>query len=200
MAIKLATAPQESLNALRSKVETWQAQPASAPAAAHIGLNFAADAGVDVRLPHPVYDVALSELAAGKGLANAHVTSWRYLLNDGEMTAMAEVTAAKDAKPHTLSMLNRGPFIPSLVQAVDTAEKDATLAGNYEVATINIPGLYVVALWLRAQPPGQGVVIPLDPAPPQLKAGQKYTEAQFAEALAPAAKQVLEASGPALTT
>jgi len=198
MAIKLATAPQESLNALRSKVETWQAQPATSPAAAHIGLNFAAEAGVDVRLPHPVYDVSLSDLAAGKGLANAHVTAWRYLLNDGEMTAMAEVTAPKDAKPHTLSMLNRGPFIPSLVQAVDAAEKDTGLGGDYEVATLNIPGLYVVALWLRSQAPGQSVVIPLEPAPPQLTAGKKYTEAEFAAALAPAAKQVLGASGPAL--
>ena len=198
MAIKLATAPPDSLSALRSKVELWQAQPAMSPAAHHVGVNFAAETGVDVQLPHPVYDVALSDLAAGKGLTNAHVTAWRYLLNDGATTAMAEVTAPKAAQPHTLSMINRGPFISSLVHTVDAAENDATLAGNYEVATINIPGLYVVALWLRAQPPGQSVVIPLDPAPPQLIAGQKYTEAQFADALAPAAKQVIDASGPAL--
>jgi hypothetical protein len=198
MAITLATAPAESLSELRSKVEMWHAQPATSPSALHIGINLAAESGVDVQLPHPVYDVPLSDLAAGKGLANAQLTAWRYLLNDGASTAMAEVSAPKAAQPHTLSMLNRGPFISSLVHAVAAAESDASLAGNYEVATINIPGLYVVALWLRSQTPGQGIVIPLDPAPPQLTAGQKYTEAQFADALAPAAKQVLAASGPAL--
>lgn len=199
MPIKIANAPEQSLTALHTSIDRWIQQPANAPQTVSAGINFAGDEGVEVRLPHPVYDVALKDLADGKGLAAAHVVSWRYLLTDGQSTVSAEVSAPQNNAAHQLALLNRGPFVNSFVSSVDSAEKDAGLAaGDYEVALINIPGLYVMALWLRASQPGKGVVIPLAPAPPELTAGRHYMEADFASALAPSANQVLTHGGAAL--
>jgi hypothetical protein len=204
MPITNATAPEASLQVLRSTVQNWVTHPTSAPQAENAGLSFVADGGVDIHLPHPVYNLGLSDLVSGKGLSAAVLVSWRYLLSDGESTAMAEVTQSSGTQSsvgqtHSFSMLNRGPFVASLVQTVDAAEKNATLqAGNYEVAVLHVPALYAMALWLRSQTPGGGTLIPLTPAPASLTAGQSYTEQAFVQALLPSAEQSLKAGGAAL--
>ncbi|MGH9664788.1 MAG: hypothetical protein ACRD9L_10225 [Bryobacteraceae bacterium] len=173
MSIKTASAPEQSLTALHTTIDRWVNEPASAPQAVSAGVNFATDEGIEVRLPHPVYDLALQDLAAGKGLGAARIVSWRYLLTDGQVTISAEVSAPANNAPHQLALLNRGPFVNSFVSTVDSAEKDTGIAvGDYEIALISIPGLYVMALWLRAPQTGKGAVIPLAPAPPELAAGR----------------------------
>ena len=199
MAISIATAPAQNLAVLNATVRNWVEHPASAPATEHAGISFVSDEGINVHLPHPVYNLGLADIVAGKGLAAATLVSWRYLLTDGETTAMAEVAqASPDAAP-AFAALNRGPFVASLVESVNSAQSNTTLqSGNYEIATLNIPALYVVALWLKSATPGGGTVLPLAPAPAFLTAGQHYTEAAFTDALLAPARASQGAAGAAL--
>jgi hypothetical protein len=199
MPVNLATPPAESTQVLQATLQSWVNQPSLAPLASHIGISFATDSGVQVQLPHPVYNLSLADLAAGKPLTAATLVSWRYLLNDSESTAMAEVAPSTAGHASALTMINRGPFVASLVQAVDAAGANAAFkAAPYEVAVLSIPALYVMALWLRSATPGGGTLIPLDPAPTQLTAGQSYTEPAFLAALAPLAQQKSNGGGSAL--
>jgi len=202
MSIKTATAPPESLAALTSTLQAWVSHPAGAPRAASTGVSFAAEKGVDIRLPHPVYDVSLNDLAKGKGLSKALLVSWRYLISDGDSTSVAEVSAPRSKKqPHAFAMLNRGPFVSSLVETVEAATKNTTLTkGKYELAVVHVPALYVLALWLRSDKPGKSIVIPLAPAPSPLTAGKSYSEEEFAGALVPAAKAAVAEGGSALAS
>jgi hypothetical protein len=203
MPIKTATAPPDSLAALTSTLQSWVTHPSGAPGAAAAGISFAAATGVDIKLPHPVYDVGLKDLAAGKGLTKATLVSWRYLLSDGESTSVAEVSEPRGKKqPRAFAMLNRGPFVASLVETVENATKNKAFAkSKYELAVLHIPALYVLALWLRSgTKTGKGVVIPLAPAPAPLTAGKSYSEEEFVAALAPAAKSADTESGPALAS
>lgn len=202
MPIKTATAPPESLAALTSTLQGWVSHPAGAPRAASTGISFAAEKGVDIKLPHPVYDVALNDLAKGKGLTKAALVSWRYLISDGESTSVAEVSAPRGKKqPHAFAMLNRGPFVSSLVETVEAATKNKAFArSKYELAVLHIPALYALALWLRSDKKGKSIVIPLAPAPAPLTAGKSYTEDEFVAALEPAAESAVAEGGSALAS
>jgi hypothetical protein len=199
MPVNLATPPPESTQVLQDTLQRWVNQPSLAPQSSNIGISFATDAGVQVQLPHPVYNLSLADLVAGKTLTAATLVSWRYLLNDSETTAMAEVSPSAAGQASALTMINRGPFVASLVQAVDAAGANTAFnTGTYEVAVLSIPALYVMALWLRSATPGGGTLIPLSPAPTQLTAGQSYTEPAFLLALAPLAQQKSSTGGSAL--
>jgi hypothetical protein len=199
MAINLAIAPVESTHALQTTLQSWIDQPSTAPQAVHAGIDFAGEAGVQVQLPHPVYNLSLADIVAGKNLSAATLVSWRYLLTDATSSAMAEVASTGANQPDGITMINTGPFVASLVSAVDAAEKNPAFnAGAYEIAVLSIPALYVMALWLRSSTPGGGTVIPLAPAPSQLTAGQSYTEAALLAALLPLAKQKTASGGGAL--
>ena len=203
MPIKTASAPPASLAALTSTLQSWVTHPASAPPTAAAGISFAAPKGLDIKLPHPVYEVALKDLASGKGLTKAKLVSWRYLLSDGESTSVAEVSEPKTKKQApAFAMLNRGPFVGSLVETVEKATKSKALAkSSYELAVLHIPALYVLALWLRGSgKSAKNVVIPLAPAPASLTAGKSYSEDELVAALEPSAKAADTAGGPALAS
>jgi hypothetical protein len=202
MSIKTATAPPESLQALTTTLQSWVTHPAGAPRAAAAGVSFEAEKGVQIKLPHPVYNVSLKDLADGKGLSTATLVSWRYLLSDGESTSVAEVSAPRSKKePHAFAMLNRGPFVGSLVETVDAATTNKAFASTkFEMAVLHVPALYALALWLRADKAAKNIVIPLAPAPAPLTAGKSYSEDEFVAALLPAAKAAVADGGAALAS
>jgi len=203
MPITVATAPPQSVQILNSTIQNWMNHPSTSPRQENTGLNFAGANGIDVHLPHPVYNLSLTDLALGKGLTAATLVSWRYVLSDGDSAALAEVSQPRGALQASgedaavaapaLSLLNRGPFVSSLVQTVDAAGKNPALqSGTYEIAVLSIPALYVMALWLRAKVPGGGSLIPLAPTDAALVAGQTYTESSFLQALTPVAQRSLQ--------
>jgi hypothetical protein len=202
MPITVATAPPQSTRILNSTIQNWMNHPSTSPRQENAGINFAAENGIDVHLPHPVYNLSLTDLALGKGLAAATLVSWRYVLSDGDSAVLAEVsqpwggslaTGENAGAAPALSMINRGPFVSALVQTVDAAGKNPALqSGSYEIAVLHIPALYVMALWLRAKLSGGGSLIPLAPTDAALVAGQTYTESSFLQALTPVAQRSLQ--------
>jgi len=71
-------------------------------------------------------------------------------------------------------------------KAIEAAEHLPEVeAGNYELAVLRVPALYVIALWLKgtgAKPPDD-IFIPLEPAPTGLTGGERVSARDFNAAL-----------------
>jgi hypothetical protein len=63
----------------------------------------------------------------------------------------------------------------------------------FEPRLLQIPALYVTALWLHRSGEGDDLVIPLDPTPQPLTTGEIYDGPRFAEQVADMAKSVAAA-------
>ncbi|HVG21774.1 MAG TPA: hypothetical protein VNI02_22250 [Blastocatellia bacterium] len=151
-------------------------------------LSKAAPASLSLAAPHPMYNLGLSDIKGRNPLAKAKLTAWRYMVLEGnEVIATAEaVRPSARAKP-IFSHTNEGPFVGSTAAAIEAAEQlPEVKAGRYELAVLRVPALYVMALWLKdAKSKGAGdILIPLDPVPPGLNAGERMTAEAFGEALA----------------
>jgi len=142
--------------------------------------------------PHPVYVATLDDLAAGKLLAAAKQTGWRYLLaQNDEVVAEAELSedrraakGAKGAKPRGLAFasLTHGPFTSATVDGLHAAERLPQVEkADYELRLLKAPAVYLVALWLHGA--DEDILIPLGQPPAGLKKNKAYSEAAVIRAL-----------------
>lgn len=138
---------------------------------------------------HPVYFVPLDALTEGKLLKAAKQTSWRYLLVKGS-AAIAEVELSsrsrhtKGGRSHSLDFLRftRGPFASATVDALHAAERLPQIArADYELRLLNIPAVYLVALWLHSAK--DDILIPMGDPPAGLKRNEPYNEPAVIAAL-----------------
>jgi hypothetical protein len=135
---------------------------------------------VSVTQPHRVFVATLEDILSGRLLAGAREATTRYFLvhADNEPFAAAEVSGAQ------FIHLNEGPFVEGTARAMVAAEQlDATNERDYELRLLRIPAVYVTAVWLAS--PSDDILIPADPAPEPLIAGQAYNEVAFTGALKP---------------
>jgi hypothetical protein len=132
---------------------------------------------------HPVYTATLADAESGDvGTASAH-TDWRYLVQEGDET-VATADATLEAAP-TVTHVGEGPFGPATARAVAVAEALPQVAsGTYELRTLRVPALKVVALWLHGH---DDLYIPLEPAGAGLTPYEVYDRDRFDAALAAAA-------------
>ncbi len=154
--------------------------------------------------PHPVYVATLDDLAAGKLLAAAKQTGWRYLLaqNDevvGEAEVAAERTAPKGAKGAkrtkkpglVFAGLTHGPFTDATVDGLHAAERLPQVEkADYELRLLKVPAVYLVALWLHSV--SEDILVPLGQTPAGLKKNKPYTEASVIRALRPTVARTKE--------
>jgi hypothetical protein len=142
--------------------------------------------------PHPVYVATLDDLEAGKLLAAAKQTGWRYLLaQDDEVVAEAELTAgrrvakgAKGAKHEDLAFagLTHGPFTGATVDGLHAAERLPQVEKtDYELRLLKVPAVYLVALWLHGA--DEDILVPIGQPPAGLRKNKPYTEARVMRAL-----------------
>ncbi|HVN34193.1 MAG TPA: hypothetical protein VMU96_02935 [Casimicrobiaceae bacterium] len=148
--------------------------------------------------PHPVYVATLDDLAAGKLLAAAKQTGWRYLLvHNDEVVAEAELSAgrraakdakgakaAKSAKNEDLAFagLTHGPFVAATVDGLHAAERLRQVEkSDYELRLLKVPSVYLVALWLHGD--DDDLLVPLGQPPAGLKKNKAYTEGAVIRAL-----------------
>ena len=142
--------------------------------------------------PHPVYVATLDDLAAGKLLADAKQTGWRYLLaQNDEVVAEAELTegrpaakATKGAKGKELAFagLTHGPFTGATVDGLHAAERLPQVEkADYELRLLKVPAVYLVALWLHGG--NEDLLVPIGQPPAGLKKNRAYTEAGVIRAL-----------------
>jgi hypothetical protein len=148
--------------------------------------------------PHQVFTLGLTDLAAGKGLAAAKPTSWRYLVREGDnVLASAEAVQTGKGQEHVFSAFNEGRFVASTAEAIRAAhEIPAVKQAGFELRLLNVPGLYVMALWLH-EPQGKGdLLVPLAPSPVEATAGKPVPAEQLIRELATKA-QAPSKVGPA---
>lgn len=140
--------------------------------------------------PQPIYVLGLDNLRAGRGLQAAQLTGWRYLVQaDDARTprplALARTTVSPDGA-HQFSSLNYGPFVAGTADAIRAAEQ-MRLADS-DVRVLEVPALYLVALWLDH---GQeSTLVPIAPAPPGIEPHHAYAAQELLDLLAQLASRL----------
>jgi hypothetical protein len=136
--------------------------------------------------PHAVHNLRLADLEKPGRLADAPMTAWRYLVEEGNATvASAEVGVDPTGAVRGFDHLNEGPYVEGTEAAQAVAAKlPQARDGRVEARIVRIPALYVMALWLKDLDGDDDVIIPMAPAPQYLEANRPYTEREFLKALA----------------
>jgi len=135
--------------------------------------------------PHRTFTLPL-DAVAGKGLAEAQPSGWRFLVADKDrIVASAELVDDSRSAP----IINAGPYVASSAAAIDQLAALPELArDDFELRLLTVPGLYVVATWLAG---GFHILTPLSPAPSFLEAGRQYSDQELLAALRGPAERVL---------
>lgn len=143
--------------------------------------------------PHPVYTLGLDALVGGQGLAGAELTGWRYLVQRGDSTiASAEVYVGGTGVDVSRLEVNEGPFVRATEAAVGRAEALPELeSAAYELRLLKIPGVYLIALWLKADGGGDDLLIPIGETPPGVDADRPYKADELLGALVEPARTQL---------
>jgi hypothetical protein len=142
---------------------------------------------------HQVYSLGLEDIVGGRTLGDARPTGWRVLVFTGrealasvEFEATATATGGGPAATGDPSV-NYGPFVRATVDAFATAEQHPeVIAQDYEARLLEVPGLYLMALWLRGD--RDSLYLPMSPAPSSLSTERLYREREFRQELVPMAK------------
>jgi hypothetical protein len=138
--------------------------------------------------PLPVYSLRLDALArdAGPwdaGLAGAEPESWRVFVMDGrnEPTGVADVAPPPGgAGGARFLSYTRGPQVASSGQVLTDAEDAEPLRSRkFQPGFLEIPGINVSAVWLKALDGQADTVIPVDPVPRFLSDRHIYTLREF---------------------
>ena len=122
------------------------------------------------------------DLADGRLLAEcAHFVGWRYLL---PQLGAAAAEVEQEGERYELRVLNESMLNQHALSVSRTlSERDELRALEFELAFLTIPALYVVALWLRAEPDVLGYVAPITPDDRRFERGRLYPMPQFDEML-----------------
>ena len=145
--------------------------------------------------PHQVFTLGLSDLAAGKGLDAAKPTGWRYLVQEGDNVLASAETVVGSRGEQVFSAFNEGRFVDSSAKAMRAVREFPEVGqGGFELRLLNVPGLYVLALWLH-DTQGQGdFLVPLAPSPVETPAGKPVPAAVLLKELAAKAQAPIEAA------
>jgi hypothetical protein len=188
MPLTFAKPPAGSDEALQ---EGLQAVAGARQAGAEGGKRLAPAAPTAALRPHPVYELGLEDLAAGKGLEAARLVAWRYLLvADDRITEAAELYPVGRGRPQfgavTTGFAAGAEHALTLMEQLPEARE-----GDYEVRALRVPALYVMAFWLKAKQGGEDRLIVLPPAFPPVQALRPYTAKEFLGLLRPLAEEKL---------
>jgi hypothetical protein len=132
--------------------------------------------------PHPVYVLGLDDLRERRDLRTARQTGWRYLVQTSEAStplALARTIVSPDGA-HQFASLNYGPFVAGTAEALRAAEQ-MTIPDS-DLRVLEVPALYLVALWLDH---GQeSTLVPIAPTPPDIEANRAYDARELLDLLA----------------
>lgn len=110
---------------------------------------------LDVSQPIRIFTVKLNDITGPDFIRKAFPIGWRYFVPIEDSMAVADLAATTGANLSTseelsFGSLTRGKLAEQLGSAAKLAEKKYG-SGNdhYEARILEIPGLYVVALWLH---------------------------------------------------
>jgi hypothetical protein len=116
------------------------------------GAAIAGGAPPKIRATQPMqlFMLQADDISGPDFVKNARPAGWRYLIFDDGPIAVADVTSdAKLERPRFGSLI-RGPMASRLAEAAELAAKHYEAApAAYEARVLEIPSLYISALWLH---------------------------------------------------
>jgi hypothetical protein len=99
--------------------------------------------------PIQLFGLKLSDIIDDDFLKRAVPIGWRYLITNPGSIAVADVTESGSGAPR-FGRLIRGTIAERLEQAADLADRQYAAAPlTFEARILEIPSLYVTALWLH---------------------------------------------------
>jgi hypothetical protein len=151
-------------------------------------LRVAQPDALELSDPHETFTLGLDDLRAGPGLAAAHPSGWRYLVRAGGRAVAAAHSAGTDRGEQVLSQVNEGPFVAATEEALDAARSTPRVEQrSYTPRLLSIPALHAVALWLH-DGGDDDLLVPLQPFPLDVPAGQPVPAGELLGRLAEAAR------------
>ncbi|MHA3737723.1 hypothetical protein ACXR0M_18900 [Pseudomonas sp. Eth.TT006] len=145
----------------------------------------AAAAKISLSEAYRGYSLTLDDLSLGKGLQDARIGDWHYLVFADDVT-IADAQLAEVRGHVEFASLNHGTRAADTVGALKLAEQAPQLQGKtVELRVLFVSALHVVAIWLHAD--DADVLIPIEPTPKALGASRLYGEAALLALLKPAA-------------
>jgi hypothetical protein len=144
--------------------------------------------------PIAVVHLGLDTLLADGGIEAAQQQSWRQLVSlDGDPVGLADIAIDEAGTPR-LTQLNYGQFVGSIARVLsEPARSLDSFRGDVHI--LQIPALYVVALWFDGRK--TDFVVPLPPAPESLDAGREYQLGDFLDNVRDLAR-IANPDGPAI--
>lgn len=121
---------------------------------------------------------------------------WRYFVQEGyKVLASAESVAIGPANEHVFSAFNEGPFVASSASAIRAAREIPEVGqGGVELRLLNVPGLYVLALWLHGAKGTGDLLVPLAPSLVETPASKPVAATVLLKELVDKAQTPLEAA------
>ncbi|RSS56476.1 hypothetical protein [Streptomyces sp. WAC01280] len=142
----------------------------------------AAQGPLSPELPLPVH--ILGDAGAPGRSPRTRLTGWRFLIRNGDRAiAAADTMLTPDG--WTFSHFFEGPYVTATERALLHAE---ALPTPYQPRLLSVPELYMLTLWLHAEPEADGttvasasadLLVPLAPAPPGIAAHRPYRVADL---------------------
>jgi hypothetical protein len=155
-------------------------------------LRRADPASLALSTPHRFAVLPLNQIRRQTGLRTAaEMKGWRFLVHDGQRVVATVDAIETDKGEHQFGQLNEGPLTAGTEDAIRRAERlDAVRKGHYEPAFLLVPALYVAALWLQDRDGDSDLVLPMAPAPQELKPYEPMSAGAFLEVLVRLAARV----------
>jgi hypothetical protein len=184
MPLRFAIEPQDGSELVRAGLNRLAARRS------HVSMRAVDFSAVQLKPPHAIYDLRADEIANGAGLASAHATGFRYLVEAPSGTvAAAEVHADASGRATLLANVNYGPFVAATARALDQLAKlNQVRAGSYEVRLLRFSAILLMAIWLKSDTGDPDIIYPLAPAPDVLQADKPCSADDFLKAIMPVAK------------
>ncbi|MFD9047301.1 hypothetical protein [Streptomyces zaomyceticus] len=142
----------------------------------------AAQGPLSPELPLPVHVLGVTGTPGQP--PRTRLAGWRFLIRNGERAiAAADTMLTPDG--WSFSHFFEGPYVTSTERALLQAE---ALPVPYQPRLLSVPELYMLTLWLHAEPEADGaatapaaadLLVPLAPAPPGIAAHRPYQVADL---------------------
>ena len=178
MAITFASPPADGMSTLTKGLQhIWSAQQLDPKGGT---APLAVPPTASAMKPHPVYELGLHDLAAGKGLETARLTAWRYLLvSNNQVGQAAEILPGSPTGGSQFGALTTG-FTGGAEAAFQLVDQlPIVQQRTYEIRALRVPALYVMALWLKDQQGQEDRFIVMPPAFPPVQPLHPYATADL---------------------
>jgi hypothetical protein len=117
-----------------------------------------------MKKPLPVYLCTLSDAAKGRVVEGARLSGWQYLIVEGdEIVEVAKLFGDSEEERLRFGGVARGGVLLRNIQAALHHAERLVEKGNarYELRLLDVPAVYVSAIWLKNRMGGEDRFLPL---------------------------------------